>query len=547
AGGDGLMSFSDDAGGDGLMSFSDDAGGDGLVSFSDGDEDGLVSFSDGDAEGLVSFADGDASEGPDSLAEDRLVSFPAEEEPLFDEGELESLAGDGLVDLEDEDVAPPTEEVETRAAPSPRLFTEGELAYGEDPLLSGPPAVHAQVVDAADGPHLFDQGELIQLNAAVVSDEDPASGPFKEPDFFRHLEQSAAQDERPVVEFDEEDDEEELAFDDNEDLSFSDDEADPALSEPVDPLAALSSLVSDLKPEPTPGRASVRPRLPPRPEPGLGDSDLRAGPRAVAAVPAGGGVSYGTVPTIRDFDQSTPKPAAAAIQLNADQSGGVILGMEEEILELGDASDFDEEYDEDDSSSGFRLELEEYEEDDDFEEEEEEDEEQRSAVPAVVVPAVQQLSSTEVAKRLAKAIEARDSGEMDRSIDLYSDVLDAEPDNTEAHLGRGRVYLDMGDYSRAMSDFTVAEELEPESADPRVGMGDFFFARKEYRKAIEFFDEALQISPDHAMALCRRGISYYYRRDYHAAVADLTKAMKLNPDIPNISTYLSTAKRKQKK
>jgi tetratricopeptide (TPR) repeat protein len=78
-------------------------------------------------------------------------------------------------------------------------------------------------------------------------------------------------------------------------------------------------------------------------------------------------------------------------------------------------------------------------------------------------------------------------------------------------------------------------------------MGDFFFARKEYRKAIDFFNEALEVSPDHAMAWCRRGISYYYRREYDAAVTDLTRAMKLNPDIPNISTYLSTAKRKNTK
>jgi tetratricopeptide (TPR) repeat protein len=133
---------------------------------------------------------------------------------------------------------------------------------------------------------------------------------------------------------------------------------------------------------------------------------------------------------------------------------------------------------------------------------------------------------------------------MHTAAELFSDVLDIDQDNIEAHLGRGRIYLDLGDFARAMSDFTVAEDLAPSSPEPQVAIGDMYFARKDYRKAIEYFDAAIGMSPDHAMAHCRRGISHYYRKSYGRAVDDLTRAQRLDGTIPNIKTYVAMAKKK---
>ena len=92
----------------------------------------------------------------------------------------------------------------------------------------------------------------------------------------------------------------------------------------------------------------------------------------------------------------------------------------------------------------------------------------------------------------------------------------------------------------------VAEEVDDQSAEPKVAIGDLYFHRKDYRKAIECFDTALQMSPNHAMAFCRRGISHYYRKNYQQALVDLEKASSIDPDIPNIASFISMAKRKNK-
>lgn len=256
------------------------------------------------------------------------------------------------------------------------------------------------------------------------------------------------------------------------------------------------------------------------------------------------------VPTIRDTPQ--PAPRAAAIKINASTGTGKMMGFEEEEepLAIGSAEDYGEDLDDDvgdaNFGGGFSLSIQQ---DDEYEEEwedEDSEEEVQAAAPAPV-PVYRGPDASQIAAVLGQAQEAAMRGDMQVGVDLFSDVLDADPDQVDAYVGRGRLYLDLGDYSRAMSDFMTAEDLSPKNPEPQVAIGDLYFARKDYRKAIEYFDGALDMDPNHAMAHCRRGISHYYRKNYSDALADLKTAEKMDPDIPNIGTYISMAQKKAKR
>ncbi|MEZ4321187.1 MAG: tetratricopeptide repeat protein [Myxococcota bacterium] len=280
----------------------------------------------------------------------------------------------------------------------------------------------------------------------------------------------------------------------------------------------------------------------------------------VAAVQAGGpaGVTAGlygnpAVPTIRD--RNAPKPAAAAIQIDdaqqaaASHGGGAgSLLEEEEVLELGSSEDYgEEEYE--GEGDGLSLDVQEYGEEEEEEIEELDDIELEELEPEEVPlePIDDGPSEAELAALVKKAQAAVAEGDMEAGINFFSDVLDSDPDNVDAYVSRGRLYLDYGDYSRAMSDFMHAETLQPENPEPQIAVGDLHFARKDYNRAIDCFNEALKIAPNHAMAFCRRGISHYYRKHYTQALEDLNKAQKLDDDIPNIRTYIAMAKKKVKK
>jgi Flp pilus assembly protein TadD len=268
----------------------------------------------------------------------------------------------------------------------------------------------------------------------------------------------------------------------------------------------------------------------------------RAPAPTVARAPIGASVN------LREPDE-VHRPRAAAIQINPSGSGGKVLGLEEEEepIEIGAAED-EENGGEIDLAEGFSVSMqpaEELELDDSEESEESEDEDENVEPMPAVAPAKPTKEETDAI--LAKARQSATEGRLQQGADLFSDVIDADPDNVDAHVARGRLYLDLGDYSRAMSDFMVAEDIAPNSPEPQVAIGDLYFARKDYRKAIDYFNAALEVSPNHAMAYCRRGISHYYRKNFREAVEDLLQAEKLNSEIPNIQTYVAMARKKVKK
>ncbi len=249
------------------------------------------------------------------------------------------------------------------------------------------------------------------------------------------------------------------------------------------------------------------------------------------------------VPLIRD--QSTPKPRAAAIQLGTDPGQSTVLGTEEEDepIAVGGAEDDDDyDYDPDDydPDAGFVLNVAEYE---DADEEDYEDDAEPTAEPEPVP----ELATVNISESLKKAKAAAEEGDLHDAIDLFSDVLDAEYENVEALVGRGRAQLVLGDFARAMSDFTIAAETAPEDPEPCIAIGDLYFERKDYRSAIEYYDAGLTADPSHALGFCRRGISHYSRKDYATAVADLNKAQELDPELANIKTYISMAKKKARR
>ena len=144
----------------------------------------------------------------------------------------------------------------------------------------------------------------------------------------------------------------------------------------------------------------------------------------------------------------------------------------------------------------------------------------------------------------AQAQELIARGDLYGAADLYSDILDADPDQIWAQIARGRIWLDLGDFSRAMSDFMTASDVAGDIPEADLAMGDLYFARKDYERAIQHYTDALAQQPEHALALARRGISFHYRKMYREAMADLERAEQLDPDIPNLATYVAMVRRK---
>ncbi|MCB9764676.1 MAG: tetratricopeptide repeat protein [Alphaproteobacteria bacterium] len=259
------------------------------------------------------------------------------------------------------------------------------------------------------------------------------------------------------------------------------------------------------------------------------------------------------LPTIREQRDVRP---AAAIRITPDGQGQTVGGvgldyLDEVKVALGPAED-DDGYDFADPGTGLSIEAHDA---DDYEDDDEPaapvltpDEPLTSGGPLELSDAdlrvVEAIPQERLDELMTKAQGALEAGDLASAATHYSDLLDLDPANVDAFLGRGRCHLDLGDYAAAMSDFQKAEDIQPDGPEPLVAMGELFFARKDYGRAIEFFDHAIAKDASHAMARCRRGISYYYKKSYRQAFLDLQKAYTLDPEIPNIRKYVQMAIKK---
>ena len=517
-----LVDFDDDTP---LVDFDDDP-----VSADESDgSDSLVAFSDDDFVVFDEAADSPPeaeSSGEEALVDDLSSLISIDDEPVARVGYI-AYDDDGNVVEEDDGGA------HESAAPSPEAddldrfvsWSDEPVAEDESDIAPAPPPGDEEQPDEAAEDTLALDSDFID----TLSDDTRES--------------SSDDDALGVLDA-------ELFVDDGESepadsLDVLDDELEEAFADEEDPFMADVGDLDRLRRQAA-GQSSAASASP-------DNAGRQASPDAGRPVTAGlyGGPS---LPTIREGHEA--KPRAAAIQINAAAGTGKVIGLDEEDepIAIGDVGDYgeddDEDYEDEDSAGGFRVSLQAHDDDDEYEYvDDDEDDEAASAEPEPVVlaPAEIDPSQAEVDALFERAESAASAGEMQTGADLYSDVIDLDPDHHRAFVGRGRLYLDLGDYTRAMSDFMTAEDLAPTDPEPQIAIGDLYFARKDYRKAISHFNQALEVAPDHAMAFCRRGISHYYRKNYPQGMEDLMRARKLDEDIPNIDTYIAMARKKAKR
>ena len=151
-----------------------------------------------------------------------------------------------------------------------------------------------------------------------------------------------------------------------------------------------------------------------------------------------------------------------------------------------------------------------------------------------------------IERYLQRAAEMRGRKQFPAAMELYSKVLDLDPANYEAFIGRGVLYLESKDYKRAVEAFTEAEKIDPSRPASALGLAEVHFHRKQFNKAIRHYTQCLKLDDGLAQAYCNRGLSYYYQKNYKKAFLDLMRAYDLDADLPNIKKYLKLVRSKVK-
>ncbi len=96
------------------------------------------------------------------------------------------------------------------------------------------------------------------------------------------------------------------------------------------------------------------------------------------------------------------------------------------------------------------------------------------------------------------------------AIKVLRDFLKKNPDNWEAILELGYVFLRADSLRQAEYNFTKAKEVSKKNPRPIVALGDLYFNQKVYELARWNFEEALAIDPNLTEARVKLATTYYY-------------------------------------
>lgn len=127
--------------------------------------------------------------------------------------------------------------------------------------------------------------------------------------------------------------------------------------------------------------------------------------------------------------------------------------------------------------------------------------------------------------------EVSDIDDVNKRIELFSEILSIDPNNEKALLRRGIAYRSIGSFSDAIKDLHKLISINQNSLAGYSNLGFTYFKAGDYPHASEQYSKALSINPVYSTVLYRMSVLLYETEDYSKALNYIERAINENPDV----------------
>ena len=134
---------------------------------------------------------------------------------------------------------------------------------------------------------------------------------------------------------------------------------------------------------------------------------------------------------------------------------------------------------------------------------------------------------------LLRALEAHNSKQYGKAIDIYTSILDLKTDQyikSMIHIHRGMAYFYVSYYEEALEDFSKSIQLYPKNWRVFFYRGVTHQINQNYTEALNDLNQCLQLDPYQFDSLFNRSRVYFHLGDYPKALADCEQALNIEPE-----------------
>jgi tetratricopeptide (TPR) repeat protein len=143
--------------------------------------------------------------------------------------------------------------------------------------------------------------------------------------------------------------------------------------------------------------------------------------------------------------------------------------------------------------------------------------------------------------QFSNALAESAKGNYDNALDIFKRVIDKNPLNTFALMGRGLVYQEKKDYPAAEKDFRQAIEIDRSDPTAWIGLGNALYDQNKLDEAIVAYNQAIKLDPKLAQAYDNLGLALSYQNKLNEAIVAYNQAIKLDPKLAQAYNNLGLA------
>jgi tetratricopeptide (TPR) repeat protein len=134
-------------------------------------------------------------------------------------------------------------------------------------------------------------------------------------------------------------------------------------------------------------------------------------------------------------------------------------------------------------------------------------------------PLACKLSKTELDNRLRQAaLSKAKQGQRADAINLFSQLIERNPDSANDYNNRGLVYFQNGEMQAALMDYNKALELNPRLDSAYNNRANYYAAQGQLLEAILDYDTAIDLNPGNIRAWINQGITFRDLQMYEQAI-----------------------------
>ena len=135
-----------------------------------------------------------------------------------------------------------------------------------------------------------------------------------------------------------------------------------------------------------------------------------------------------------------------------------------------------------------------------------------------------------IATYLENGIQYLQKKQYPESVEEFLKVIEAEPNNFEAHLLLGNSYREISKYQLAFNHLKKAVELEPNNFDANWDVGHAYLHMNDFENSLTHFRKASELEPNHFGASSMIGHVYLDTGRFQEAIEQFEKSLTIPSD-----------------